>query len=265
MAKRIRRDAKIIRLGFVPLVDCAPLLVARELGLFSARGLQVELHREIGWATIRDKVLYGELEAAHAPAGLLFAATSGLGCPQVECVTGFVMNLHGNAITLSQNLWREGVRDGESFRRYLKDCAEPPTLGVVNLYASHTILLHAWLRANHINPQRDVRIVVVPPAQVFGNLKAGHLDGYCVGEPWSSLAVSTKIGWCAATSVDLAPGHVEKVLMVTADFARRRQIEHLHIIAALAEACRFCDERENREKVVHVNGGRKVRRVPVEK
>src|SRR5580698_3203620 len=99
-----------LRLGFVALCDCAPVVMARELGLFSKYGIDVELHREVGWATIRDKVIYGELDAAHAPAGLVVAASCGLGSVQAECLTALVINLNGNAITLSQALWKKGVR-----------------------------------------------------------------------------------------------------------------------------------------------------------
>ena len=105
-----------LRLGFVPLTDCAPLLMARELGLFGKYGLSVQLSRELGWATIRDKIIYRELDAAHAVAGMPFAATLGLGSIRCECLTALVLNLQGNAITLSSELWRQGVRDGATLR-----------------------------------------------------------------------------------------------------------------------------------------------------
>src|SRR6266446_8298594 len=109
--------AKVIRVGFVPLTDCAPLVMARELGLFRKYGLQVSLHRELGWASIRDKIVYGELDAAHALAAMPLAATLGLGAVPCDCLTGLVLNLHGNAITLSKDLWERGVRDGAALRQ----------------------------------------------------------------------------------------------------------------------------------------------------
>src|SRR5579871_3163041 len=112
MSKKSTIRHRSLRLGFVALADCAPLVMAQELGLFARYGLSIELHREVGWATIRDKIVYGELDAAQAPAGLVVAASCGLGSVQVECLTGLVLNLHGNAITLSQDLWKSGVRDG---------------------------------------------------------------------------------------------------------------------------------------------------------
>ena len=250
MHEKTHPHRRPLRLGFVALSDCAPLAMAAELELFSKYGIDVELHREVGWATVRDKIIYGELDAAHAPAGLVVAASCGLGSVQTECVTGLVLNLHGNAITLSQSLWQRGVRDGATLRREVARGGEPLTFGVVHAYSAHSFLLRHWLRAHHIEPERDARIVVVPPGQVHGNLRAGHLDGFCVGEPWNSLAVMTKTGWCAATSEELAPRHPEKVLMVRRDFAERSEREHLALIAALIEACAFCAQPENRERLI---------------
>lgn len=226
--------------------------MARELDLFSKYGINVELSREVGWATVRDKIIYGELDAAHAPAGMVIAASAGLGSIRKDCVTGLVINLHGNAITLSQRLWKRGIRDGASLRREIERLrgAHKFTFGVVFPFSSHNFLMRLWLRSNHIDPDRDVRIVVVPPPQMFPNLKCGNLDGYCVGEPWNSVAVMNRAGFVVATSSELASRHPEKVLMVRRDFAEQREREHLAMIAALLEACSFCDVQENRERIM---------------
>jgi ABC-type nitrate/sulfonate/bicarbonate transport system substrate-binding protein len=264
MPKNTHARTRPLRLGFVALSDCAPIIMAKELGLYVKYGLTVELHREVGWATIRDKVLYGELDAAHAPAGLVVAASCGLGSIQVECLTGLVLNLNGNAITLSQNLWKKGVRDGQTLRREITHSDELYTFGVVHAYSSHSLLLREWLRTYRIEPERDVRIVIVPPAQVHANLKAGHLDGYCVGEPWNSLAVLSRTGWCVATSDEIAPRHPEKVLMVRRDFAERSAREHLALIAALLEACEFCARPENRERLMETLAQPEYVNVPIQ-
>lgn len=187
---------KPIRLGFVPLTDCAPLVMAAELGLFEKYGLRVTLHRELGWASIRDKIIFGELDAAHALAAMPLAATLGLGSVRSKCLTALVLNLHGNAITLSNELWRQGVRDGASLREETKRWRGQRvlTLGVVYPFSSHRHLLRKWLAAHSINPDRDVRMVVVPPPQMASNLKAGNLDGFCVGEPWNSAVVQLRAG-----------------------------------------------------------------------
>ena len=245
-----KKTSRSLRLGFVALVDCAPLVMAAELGLYAKHGLEVELHREVGWATIRDKIIYGELDAAQAPAGLVVAASCGLHSVQADCLTGLVLNLHGNAITLSQDLWRKGVRDGATLRWEIAASRQRYSFGIVHNYSAHHILLRNWLRSHRIEPGRDVNMVVVPPAQVHANLKAGQLDGYCGGEPWNSLAVLSQTGWCVATSAELAPGHPEKVLMVRRDFAETHGPEHLALIAALRKACDFCARPENRERLI---------------
>ncbi|MCX6894871.1 MAG: CmpA/NrtA family ABC transporter substrate-binding protein [Verrucomicrobia bacterium] len=245
---------KALRLGFVPLTDCAPLVVARELGLFRKYGLNVVLHRELGWAAIRDKIITGELDAAQAVAGMPFAATLGLGSARCECVTGLVLNLHGNAITLSNELWRHGVRDAATLREFIhaKHYEHRLTFGVVFLFSSHHFLLRDWLTAAGINPDKDVRIVVVPPPQMPGALQAGHIDGCCVGEPWNSVAVQSRAGWVAATSAELAPDHPEKILTVRRDFAEHCADEHEALIAALLAACEFCDAPENHATVLEM-------------
>jgi ABC-type nitrate/sulfonate/bicarbonate transport system substrate-binding protein len=250
MRKTTHTRRKPIRLGFVALADSAPIVMASVLGLFEKHGVAVELQREVGWATIRDRIIYGELDAAHAPAGLVVAATLGLGSIQSECLTAMILSLNGNAITLSQELWKNGVRDGATLKRAIVDSDRIHTFGVVNLHSAHNFLLRTWLRSHGIRPDRDVQIVVVPPAQVHGNLVAGHLDGYCVGEPWNSLAVLSGHGWCVATSEDLAPRHPEKALMVRREFAERDEPEHVALIAALMEACHFCAAPENRERLI---------------
>lgn len=250
MRKKNHALHRPIRLGFVALADCAPIVMAQELGLFAKYDVEVELHREVGWATIRDKIIYGELEAAHAPAGVVVAVSCGLGSIQADCLTGLVLNLQGNAITLSEDLWRRGVRDGNTLRDFVREGSRRLAIGVVHPYSAHSCLLRIWLRDHGIDPEHDVQIVVVPPPQVHANLRAGHLDGYCVGEPWNSLAVLSKTGWCVTTSMDLAPSHPEKVLMVRKEFATHSEHDHLALIAALIKACAFCEKPENRERLI---------------
>jgi ABC-type nitrate/sulfonate/bicarbonate transport system substrate-binding protein len=244
--------SKPVRLGFVPLIDAAPLIMAHELGLYAKYDLNIELRREPGWATVRDKILYDDLDAAHALAVMPFAASLGLGSIRSECVTGLVLSLHGNAITLSNDLRLRGVRDVKSLRAEIERNRGRKTLtfGVVFQWSSHNFLLRQWLASGGIDPDKDVRIVVVPPAAMFMNLKAGNLDGYCVGEPWNSIAVEAGIGWCPTVSAQLAPGHPEKVLLTRRDFTETHAGELLRLIAALLEACAFCEATAHRETVI---------------
>jgi nitrate/nitrite transport system substrate-binding protein len=234
-----------LRLGFVALTDCAPIVMAQELGLFAKYGLQVELQREVGWATVREKMIYGELDAAHAPAGMVIAACCGFGSLAVECLTGLVTSLNGNGITLSENLRKRGILTGSDLRAEINRRERAYTFGAVYSFSSHSFLLRQWLLKNGICPDRDVRIVVVPPQQLPANLKAGSLDGYCVGEPWNSRAVQERSGFCVASSQDLETYHPEKVLMVRKSFAEQYEQRHLALVAALIESCRFCQKAEN--------------------
>lgn len=240
-----------LRVGFLSLTDAAPFVGAQELGLFERHGLRVELRREIGWATIREKIIYGELDAAHAPAPMLWSAQLGLGCPSCEVVTALVLNLNGNALTLSRALWEAGVRDAATLREHARTrrARHPLTFGMVFPFSSHHLQLRDWLRAGGLEPDRDVRIVVVPPAQMFRNLSAHTIDGFCAGEPWSTVAVREGAGWCPTWSAAMQPGHVEKVLMVTRRFAETRATEHAPLVRALAEAAAWCDEPQHRERL----------------
>ena len=201
------RVSRKTRIGFVPLCDCAPLIVAQELGIFSRHGLKIELVREVGWATVRDRLIHGDLDASHALAPMPFAATLGVGCVATPCITGLVLNLNGNAITLSKQLWKAGVRDGTTLVEHARSERReaPLTFGIVSPFSSHRHILESWLRRAGLDPERDVRFVVVPPPQMPVNLKAGHLDGFCSGEPWNSAAIRAGDGWCPITSSQLVP------------------------------------------------------------
>ncbi len=243
-----------LRIGFVALTDAAPLIVAQERGLFSRHGLEVDLSREVGWATIREKIIYGELHAAPALAPMLWATQLGLDCVPTSVLTALILNQHGNAITLSERLWKSGVTDAASLREETKRRSGERriTLGVVFRHSSHHLFLRRWLLDANISPDTDIRIVVVPPAQMHRNLVAGTIDGYCAGEPWNTLAIQDGSGWCPAWSADYLPGHVEKVLMVTRNFATQRHSDHFALISAVHAACQWCDEPANRAELAEI-------------
>jgi len=236
----VMEKSEPLQIGFIPDGDCAPIAVARESGLFEKYELNVELRRETRLSNIRDRTIEGDLDAVHAPATLPFITNLGIDSDRCACVTGMVLSLQGNAITISKHLWDEGVRDGSTlrdliFRNWGKRTF---TFGVVFPYSPAYLLLRRWLREGSITSS-EVRIVVVHPAQMFPTLKLGYIDGFCAGEPWTSLAVEADAGVCVATSRELSPLHPEKVLMVRNDFAEARAEEHERLIAALLEACAF--------------------------
>ena len=256
--------ARSIRVGYIALVDAAPLLTAEALGLFAKHGVEVELSREVGWATIREKIIYGQLDAAHAIAGLALSMRLGIDGIVCNTIAPFVFNLHGNAITLGMDLWSRGVRDAASLHKLIRSTPQRLfTFGIVARTGSHNFMLRRWLQTGGIDPDRDVRLVVLPPTQMVGSLSAGLIDGYCVGEPWNSAAVAHGIGWCPAVSEDLMPSHPEKILLTTEGFAEEQPDALSSLIRALHEACAFCDRMENRMSVVdivHSCGGLRVDR-----
>lgn len=235
------------------MADCAPLVVAQELGLFSRYGHEVTLCREPGWATIREKMYHRELDAAQAPGSMVFELSWGYGGLVCPCITACVTALNGNAITLSNELWDMGVRDGATLRHVIKDNPSRRfTFAGVLKYSSQNYLMRHWLMSEGIDPESDVDIAIVAPPQVHDCLKHGFLDGYCVAEPWSSVGLLQGIGWCVTLTSDFAAKHLEKVFMVTEDFHDTDPERHLSLILALREAARFCDDPSNRAELSEI-------------
>jgi len=245
-----RSEASPLRVGYVPLTDCAPLVVAKELDLFNKHGVAVELYKEPGWATIREKICLGELDAAQAPASMVFELSLGYTGTAARCLTAFVTPHNGNAITLSNKLWEMGVRDGASLAKVVK--ANPSrrfTFAGVLKYSSQNYLMRHWLLSHGIVPDQDVTIMVVPPPQVHGCLKNGYLDGYCVAEPWSSVGLLEGIGWCTTLTSDFAPMHPEKVFMMTEASHTEDEDRHVALLRALWDASAYCDDPANRHEL----------------
>jgi len=248
------RKVQSIRLGYVPLNDCAPLAVAQEMGIFEKHGLNVSLHRELGWATIRDSLFYGELDAAQSIAGIAFALGFGLTDLRCEVSVPLILNLHGNAITLSTDLPHEQIRDGGGLKAYLArhwKKERPFTLATTHRFSSHSVLLHAWL-TRHGLTETDIEIIILPPSLMPRHLKAGHIDGYCVGEPYNSESILGGFGWSPATSSELSYGHPEKVLLLSAEFTQERKEETVQLVAALLEGCKLCQDPSFRSDLIDI-------------
>lgn len=247
-------NSQIIRLGYVPLTDCAPFAVAQETGIFERYGLNVSLHRELGWATVRDRLFYGELDAASSIAGIAFALAYGLTDLRCDVSVPLVLNLHGNAITLSNEIPPDVIKNGSGLKDYLaqfwkKD--RPFTLAATHRFSSHGVLLHTWLRRHGVT-ESDVEVIILPPPLMPRHLKAGHIDGYCVGEPYNSESILGGYGWCPVTSADLSYGHPEKVLLVSGDFVKTRKKDTISLVSALVESCKLCQEAAFREDLVAI-------------
>ncbi len=235
-------------------MDCAPIAIAHEEGFFRKHGLKVDLMREPGWAAIRDKMAYGDLEAAHAPAGLAFALNWGLGVLKHACSTGFLLNSNGNAITISTALYESGFTKGQALSKEIQlgRRNKPITFGIPHLFSTHHFLLLQWLRLSGVVVGREYSIVVLPPSLMASCLSAGDIDGYCVGEPFNTKAARDGSGVIVAESADLSPMHPEKALIVSDEFDDRCRETHLNLIRATSEAAQFCETHEGRERAVEI-------------
>ncbi len=247
-----------LTLGIVPLTDCAPIAVAVEKGFFAAQGLSVTTSREGSWAGIRDKIAFGVLDAAQMIAPMTLSTTLGLGGVQCDMVTALSLGLNGNAITLSSDLFGR-VEDADpeaaamspmparGLKRVIEERSArnlaPLTFGVVFPISTHNYELRYWLASSGIDPDHDVNLVVIPPPQMAAALKAGHIAGYCVGEPWNTVAVADGFGRVAITKHEIWNNSPEKVLGVTRSWARAHPSTHRALIRALVGACTWLDER----------------------
>jgi NitT/TauT family transport system ATP-binding protein len=239
--------------AFMPLVDCAVLVAAREQGFAAAEGIDLTLVKEPSWASLRDHLSLGHVDCAHALAPLPVALTLGVGQVRVDCVVPFVLNRGGNAITLSTALVDEMTaldadalatpeRAGRALAAAVRRREAPLTLGMVFPFSNHNFDLRYWLAAAGVHPDRDVRLVAIPPPLMVDSLRAGLVDGFCVGEPWNSLAMAEGLGSVVATQAKLFPGAAEKVLAVRTEFAESGSERMGRLLRALDRAAAWVDD-----------------------
>jgi ABC-type nitrate/sulfonate/bicarbonate transport system substrate-binding protein len=242
--------------GFVPLVDCAVLVVAQELGLAKQHGIELDLVKEPSWASLRDHLNLGYVDCAHALAPMPIASALGVGHVRVECSVPFVLGRGGNAITVARRVFDEMCAaagtslvpeprsTGAALAEIVRRRPRPLTLGMVFPFSTHNFDLRYWLAAAGIHPDQDVRLVAIPPPLMVESLRAGHIDGFCVGEPWNSLAVAHGLGRIVATKSQLLPHGVEKVLAVPPALATDSDTLGA-LLRALAAAAAWADDRGN--------------------
>ncbi|KAM3090335.1 nitrate ABC transporter ATP-binding protein [Phormidesmis sp. 146-35] len=242
-------------IGFIPLTDCAPLIIAKEKGFFKEFGLEdINLSREPNWKAIAEGVATKRLDAAQMVAGMPLAMTMGVGGnTPIPVVTALVTSRNGNSITLSKELYNQGVRSIQDFKQAIDQSpTKTHTLGMVHPASMHNLMMRYWLAAGGIDPDRDVSLAVIPPAQMVANLAAGNIDGFCVGEPWNNRAIQEDHGFVIATDLEIWSGHPEKVLGVREDWAQQYPETHIALIKALLVACEYCGDRRNREEILEI-------------
>jgi two-component system, oxyanion-binding sensor len=258
-----------VHAGFIPLTDCAPLVIAKELGFAAANGISLVLHKDVSWANIRDKAEAGIFDCAIMLAPMPLASTLGLGGrAPVTMIAAMATSLNGNAITVSRSLYGEmlsadparaaagGLDAAFSLAsvvaRRKSDGGQPLTLGMVYPFSCHNYDLRYWLAAAGIDPDNDLNLVVVPPPLIAESLKSGRIDGFCVGEPWNSVAVADGSGTIIATKSELWAASPEKVLGLRAAFIKQNSGIALRLIRAVMQACVWLDVSDNRRVAAEI-------------
>ncbi len=245
-----------LTIGFIPLTDCASVVMAFELGLFKKYGLDVTLSKEASWAAVRDKLVMGQLDAAHVLYGLMYGAHLGIGSQKKDMAVLMGLNHNGQAITLSKKLLDAGISDGATLKKAVAKKDREFTFAQTFPTGTHAMWLNYWLAANEIDPINDVKCITIPPPQMVANMRVGNMDGYCVGEPWNARAVFDRIGYTAITSQAMWKNHPEKVLGTTQDFVHKNPNTSRALIAAVLEASEYIDAMSNRAKVSELIGGK---------
>jgi ABC-type nitrate/sulfonate/bicarbonate transport system substrate-binding protein len=263
-------ERRHLRLGFIPLNDCAPLVVARELGLFAEEGLDVTLSREASWANIRDKVAVGLLDGAHMLAPLPLATGAGAGGDLPPMVVPLALNLNGSAVTIAahhaaamRSLDPEAMALrpltarplAQLVRRRAEQGERPLVFAVVFPFSMHNYELRYWLAEGGIDPDCDVRLVVAPPTRMVARLESGEIDGFCVGAPWNTLAVSRGVGEVLIHAGDFWRLGPDKALGVTAAWAERHPRTLRALLRALLRAGLWADDPRNRAQLAAMLAG----------
>lgn len=253
-----------LTLGIIPLTDCAPLVIGVEKGIYAKYGLNVTISKEASWATVRDGLIQGRLDASHALCGMPMLTE--LGPDKAPMRSLMMLDRNGNAMTLSKKAWDAGIRPmteygsfdefGKAYREYITGQSEQPSFAVVFPSSMHNYNTRYWMSAMGIDPEKDAKLIIIPPPQMVENMKAGTMDGYCVGEPWNQRAVFDGVGFTATVDRDVWKGHPEKVLGTMQAWIDANPNTARALVAATIEACEYCDVPENRLEVVEIISGR---------
>jgi len=230
-----------VKIGFIPLTDCASVVMASVLGIDKKYGVKIVPSKEASWAGVRDKLVNGELDFAHVLYGLVYGVHLGIGGPKKDMAVLMTLNNNGQAITLSKKLADKGAVDGASLAKVMATQKGDYTFAQTFPTGTHAMWLYYWMAANGINPMKDAKVITVPPPQMVANMRVGNMDGYCVGEPWGQRAIMDGIGITAITTQDIWKDHPEKVLGTTGDFARKYPNTARAVTAAILEAGQWID------------------------
>ena len=230
-----------VKVGFIPLTDCASVVMASVLGFDKKYGIKIVPSKESSWASVRDKLVNGEIDAAHALYGLIYGVHLGAGGAKKDMAVLMTLNNNGQAITLSKKLADKGAVDGPSLAKLMATDKREYTFAQTFPTGTHAMWLYYWLAQHGINPMKDAKVITVPPPQMVANMRVGNMDGYCVGEPWGHRAIADGIGITAITTQDIWRDHPEKVLGTTAEWVAKYPNTARALTAAVLEAGRWID------------------------
>jgi NitT/TauT family transport system ATP-binding protein len=272
-------DPNLVRMGYMPLTDCAPVVAASLLGFAEAEGLRVNLTKEASWATLRDRIAVRHLDAAHMLAPMPIAACLGLTPLADRLIVPLMLGFGGNTITVSRALWANLKSVGAPTRleaagtaralaevaaRRRREGAAKLVFAVVHHHSAHTYQLSYWLAAAGIIPNVEIDIVAVPPPLMPAALAAGQIDGFCAGEPWGRIASVAGSGRCVTTNVAIWRASPEKVLGVAQDWAEADPERHFRLIRAVYKAAAWCDDPANRGELARLLARPEIFDLPVE-
>ncbi len=234
-------EKKEVKIGFIPLTDCASVVMASVLGFDKKYGVKIIPSKEASWAGVRDKLVNGELDMSHVLYGLIYGVHVGAGGPKKEMAALMGLNRNGQAITLSKALADKGAVDGPSLAKVMAKEKREYTFAGTFPTSTHTMWLNYWMAASGISPIADAKVIVVPPPQMVANMRVGNMDGFCVGEPWGHRAIMDKIGVTAITTQDIWKDHPEKVLGSRAEFVKANPNTCRAVMMAVLEASQWID------------------------
>ncbi len=241
-----------LTVGFIPLTDCASVVIASEMGFDKKYGIKITPSKEASWAAVRDKLVNGELDASHVLYGLVYGVHLGISGPKKDMAILMNLNHNGQAITLSSQLKEKGAVDGASLKKLITSEKREYTFAQTFPTGTHAMWLYYWLAAHDINPFADVKTITIPPPQMVANMRIGNMDGFCVGEPWGARAIFDNIGFTAITTQDIWKDHPEKVLGTRAEFVKQYPNTARAMTSAILEASKYIDTMENRKKVSEI-------------
>jgi nitrate/nitrite transport system substrate-binding protein len=246
-------EKKEVKVGFIPLTDCASVVMASVMEFDKKYGIKITPTKEASWASVRDKLVNGDIDASHVLYGLIYGLHLGVSGPKKDMAMLMGLNHNGQAITLSKKLADHGAVDGKSLAAVMQKDKREYTFAQTFPTGTHAMWLYYWLAASGIHPFKDVKTITVPPPQMVANMRVGNMDGYCVGEPWGHRAIADGIGITGITTQDIWKDHPEKVLGCTADFAKQNPNTVRAMTAAVIDAGRWIDASlSNRQKMAEV-------------